>query len=78
MLQRWADTIRMHEYKNRIVDIDESVVICAANLCVPDQISDRDCFIAATAEVHGLMIVTRNIKDFESFNVGCLNPWIMK
>lgn len=35
--------------------------------------------VAATAKVHGLCVVTRNIKDFEPFHihgVRVLNPWI--
>jgi predicted nucleic acid-binding protein len=31
--------------------------------------------IAATASVHGLTVVTRNIRDFEGLNVPLLNPF---
>ena len=31
--------------------------------------------IAATAQVHGLKIVTRNVKDFELFGVEIINPY---
>ena len=31
--------------------------------------------IAATAEVHGLTVVTRNVRDFAVFGVGTLNPF---
>jgi predicted nucleic acid-binding protein len=34
-----------------------------------------DAFIAATAEVHGLTLVTRNVKDFEVWGGPVLNPW---
>jgi hypothetical protein len=31
--------------------------------------------IAATALVHGLIVVTRNVKDFVGLGVEILNPW---
>jgi predicted nucleic acid-binding protein len=34
-----------------------------------------DGFLAATALVHDKTLVTRNIKDFASFEVSLLNPW---
>jgi toxin FitB len=33
-----------------------------------------DAMIAATAKVHGLCVVTRNVKDFRDFEVELLNP----
>jgi len=38
-------------------------------------VGTMDAFIAATAEQHGLTLVTRNITDFEALNVGLVNPW---
>jgi predicted nucleic acid-binding protein len=35
----------------------------------------EDAMIAATASVHGLTVVTRNIRDFEALNVPLLNPF---
>lgn len=37
-----------------------------------------DAMIAATATVHGLIVVTRNVKDFELFPVKVLNPFEAK
>jgi predicted nucleic acid-binding protein len=31
--------------------------------------------IAATALVHGMTVVTRNVKDFKNTGVSLLNPW---
>lgn len=36
---------------------------------------ERDALIAATATVHGLTLVTRNVKDFGSLDVAVVNPW---
>jgi len=35
----------------------------------------EDAMIAATAAVHGLTVVTRNIRDFEGLNVPLFNPF---
>ena len=35
----------------------------------------EDAMIAATARVHGLTVVTRNVSDFHVFNVPLLNPF---
>jgi predicted nucleic acid-binding protein len=34
-----------------------------------------DGFLAATARVHGLAVVTRNVTDFRRFDVRVINPW---
>ena len=35
----------------------------------------EDAMIAATADVHGLTVVTRNVADFKSFGLPLLNPF---
>lgn len=37
-----------------------------------------DATIAATALVHGLQVVTRNVKDFKEFGVSILNPYTFR
>lgn len=34
-----------------------------------------DALIAATAQVHGLTVVTRNVKDFDLAGVQVVNPF---
>jgi predicted nucleic acid-binding protein len=38
----------------------------------------EDAMIAATALVHNLTVVSRNVRDFSDFNVPTLNPFAMK
>ncbi len=40
----------------------------------PDHLIE-DAMIAATASVHGLTVVTRNVRDFEGFDVQIFNPF---
>ena len=39
---------------------------------------NEDAMIAATADVHGLIVVTRNTRDFERLGVRTLNPFESK
>ncbi|MBI3702644.1 MAG: type II toxin-antitoxin system VapC family toxin [Rhizobiales bacterium] len=41
----------------------------------PDSLIE-DAMIAVTARLHGLIVVTRNVKDFKEFGVKLLNPFI--
>jgi predicted nucleic acid-binding protein len=46
-----------------------------AKLHVPDPRPMRDALIAATALVHSMTVVTRNVRGFEPMGVEILNPW---
>ena len=52
------------------------VALRCATLHVPDPRPDRDAYIAATALVHDLTVVTRNTRDFEPTGVKLFNPWL--
>ena len=64
----------MPAFDGRILAIDSAVARCCAALHVPDPRSERDALIAATALVHGMVMVTRNIADFAPTSVTLLNP----
>ena len=55
--------------------MDDAVATACAALHVPDPVSERDGWIAATALVHGLTVVTRNVADFVSTGCALLDPW---
>ncbi|MFD2758353.1 type II toxin-antitoxin system VapC family toxin [Gulosibacter faecalis] len=74
-LQAWLDEELLDAFAGRILPVDVPVARRAAHLHVPDPRPERDALIAATAAVHGLTVVTRNVKDFESLGVPILNPW---
>lgn len=75
VLRAWMDGYVLPAFAERILSIDAAVARRCAQLHVPDPKSERDAFIAATALVHGMTVVTRNIVDFSSTSVPTLNPW---
>jgi predicted nucleic acid-binding protein len=54
--------------------IDTAVARSCAALHVPDPRPARDAFIAATALVHGLTVVTHNVRDFAPMGVELRGP----
>jgi toxin FitB len=75
-LRRWLEEHVLEPFQNRILPIDAAVARRCAALHVPDPRPERDALIAATALVHGLTVVTRNLADFEPMGVAVLNPWV--
>jgi predicted nucleic acid-binding protein len=72
----WLDKQVIKGFAARILPVDIPVALRCATLHVPDPRSDRDALIAATAFVHGLTVVSRNTRDFQSTGVLLLNPWL--
>jgi toxin FitB len=75
MLRAWLDRQILAEFADRILPVDLQVVARCAALHVPSPRPYADALIAATALVHGMTVVTRNTRDFESTGVALLNPW---
>jgi predicted nucleic acid-binding protein len=75
ILRSWLDSHVLPTFSDRIINIDVAVALRCAKLHIPDPRSERDALISATALVHGLIVVTRNIKDFKETGVELLNPW---
>lgn len=76
MLRQWLNNHVLKAFDNRILPIDTSVVQQCAVLHVPQPRSDRDALIAATALVHSMTVITRNVTHFSSMGVKLHNPWI--
>ena len=74
-LRSWLSERVLVAFGDRIVPVDLAVAQRAAALHIPDPRPERDALIAATAKVHGLRIVTHNVKDFASMGVDVMNPW---
>ena len=75
VLRAWMDEQILVRFSGRILPVDTAVAQRCAKLHVPNPKPERDAFIAATALVHGMSVVTRNVEDFRLSGVGVLNPW---
>ena len=75
ILRTWLEDHIKPSFEGRVLSVDSAVAIQSALLHVINPRPFRDGLIAATAIVHGMTIVTRNINDFESCHVKLINPW---
>lgn len=75
MLRHWLERHVKPAFSGRILSVDTVVATRCAQLHVPDRSNECDALIAATALVHGLTLVTRNVADFQLSGVPLINPW---
>src|SRR5205814_10367099 len=75
ILRTWMDRHVLPTFSGRILAIDTAVAQRGAALHVPNPRSDRDALIAATALVHGMTVVTRNVNHSQPMEVALINPW---
>ncbi len=73
-LDRWFSQMRTR-LADRVLTIDEPIAEAWALLSVPDPLPPIDGLLAATAMVHGLTLVTRNIHDIARTGVPVVNPF---
>jgi predicted nucleic acid-binding protein len=75
LMRRWMDEQVMPAFGGRILAVDAAVALRCARLHVPNRLAERDALIAATALVHGMTVVTRNVADFKAAKVALIDPW---
>lgn len=75
ILRTWLDGHVIPAFSGRILPVSLEVAQRSAQLHVPNLGPFRDGLIAATALVHGMTVVTRNVSDFGSAGLKLLNPW---
>jgi predicted nucleic acid-binding protein len=79
-LDGWLRKDLISRFAGRILPIDLRIADACGGLMARSEsmgrpIEARDAFIAATAEVHGLTLVTRNTADFGPTLKAIVNPW---
>ena len=75
MLKEWLERQVLTAFADRILPVDLEVALRCAQMLVPDPKADRDALIAATAQVQGFTVVTRNTADFRTTGVNLFDPW---
>jgi predicted nucleic acid-binding protein len=80
-LQSWVRRDLVERFGGRLLPIDTRTAARWGAIAGESEKRGRplpviDCLIAATALVHGLAVVTRNVGDFERCGANCVNPWV--
>jgi len=80
-LEHWLNLSVRPMFAGRVIDADEAVWLAMLRIQANTKAANRtvpwlDLVFAASAERHGLIIVTRNVKDFAGTGVRVLNPWL--
>ena len=79
-LDSWLRKDLIARFDGRILPVDLRIADAYGGLMARSEsmgrpLEARDAFIAATAEVHGLTLVTRNTSDFEPTLKAIVSPW---
>ena len=73
-LEQWL--LRLREtFADRVLPVDDDIAERWGALNVPDPVPAVDGLLAATALVHDLTLVTRNVRDVERTGVRLYNPF---
>lgn len=77
-LGKWLDLL-LHLYGKRVLPLDASTARLAGKLMARTRADGyspgfADAAIAATAESHGLTVLTRNLRHFIPFGIDVLDP----
>jgi hypothetical protein len=74
-LQGWLDLSVKPQFRGRSIPATSEICRVAARLAMLPSRDVPDLLIAATALVHDLTVVSRNVKHFEDTGVRIVNPW---
>jgi predicted nucleic acid-binding protein len=74
-LSAWYSLILARPKHFRIMPVDRAIAELAADFRAAHDTPFEDSLIAATAKMHGLILATRNIVDFQACGIKLVNPW---
>jgi predicted nucleic acid-binding protein len=75
LLENWLERL-LSDYSEKILELDTVSAQLWGRLRAPNPENSIDKQIAAIALVHDLIVVTRNITDFDSTGVATFNPFV--
>src|SRR6266700_798688 len=79
-LEDWLQHELPIRFDGRVLPVDETIADASGRIVARSEAAGRpieaiDAFLAATAQVHQLTLVTRNQSDFQAVLKTTLNPW---
>jgi predicted nucleic acid-binding protein len=79
-LEKWLNEDLAERFEGRVLGVGEGVAASWGRIMATSEARGKrlgivDGFLAATAEVHGLVVVTRDVKAFREFVSDIYNPW---
>jgi toxin FitB len=75
VLRNWMTRHIIRHLADRILPVNSTIALKAAELHRQRSRTSSHAFIAATASVHGLSVVTRSVASFSDTGVSVVNPW---
>ena len=73
-LEAWLGRLQS-DFGDRVLPVTQEVAEEWGRLNAPDPLPVIDALLTATARIHDLTIVSRNIRDFGRGGARVLNPW---
>jgi predicted nucleic acid-binding protein len=74
IFDQWLSELK-EKFADRVLLVTTDIAEEWGRLNVPDPLPTIDAYLAATAKVHGLTLVTRNTRDLQRTGVALLDPW---
>jgi toxin FitB len=80
VLAKWLTQDLAERFAGRILSVDESIAFAWGDLMAEAKrrgigLASMDGLLAATAFVHDLTLVTRNVRDFQDLDLKLFDPW---
>ena len=77
-ITEWLESDLPRYFQGRVLPIDLAVSQVWGQLLAraARPVAEIDSLIAATAQTHGLTLVTRNARDYRFDGLALLNPWV--
>jgi len=74
LLDEWLTTLKQ-QFADRVLPVTIEIAEEWGRLNVPNPLPTIDGYLAATANIRGLTLVTRNTRDLARTGVALLDPW---
>ena len=73
-LEIWLEDLQL-DFEDRVLGIDARVADEWGKMSSKRTLPIVDCYLAASAKVHHMTLVTRNVKDFVGLGANVFNPF---